>query len=137
MLFNPADIKWGWVFLGVVIAFIIAYGSSILVVTGYATYLAFKVMGTPDQTLINEFAAKTAGGIVCTCIGIGTLAGGLFAGRKAKVNALQNGLAVGLFTALIGLLFSFLGSLNLWPVVSFALSITGGWAGGKLAGRRA
>jgi putative membrane protein (TIGR04086 family) len=94
-------------------------------------------MGTPDQTLINEFAANTAEEVVCTLIGVGTLVGGLLAGRKAKVDALQNGLAVGLITALIGLVFSFLSSLNLWTVVSFALSVAGGWVGGQLASKRA
>jgi hypothetical protein len=135
--FNLSNIKWGWVVLGVAIAFVIACGSSICVVTGYATYLAFQAMGTPDQTLINEFAANTAEEVVCTLIGVGTLVGGLLAGRKAKVDALQNGLAVGLITALIGLVFSFLSSLNLWTVVSFALSVAGGWVGGQLASKRA
>jgi len=135
--FNLSNIKWGWVVLGVAIAFVIAYGSSICVVTGYATYLAFQAMGTPDQTLITEFAANTAEGVVYTLIGAGTLVGGLLAGRKAKVDALQNGLAVGLITALIGLVLSLLWGLDLWTVVSFALSVGGGWVGGQLASKRA
>jgi len=135
--FNLSNIKWGWVVLGVAIAFVIAYGSSICVVTGYTTYLAFQAMGTPDQTMINEFAANTAEGVVSTLIGAGTLAGGLLAGRKAKVDALQNGLAVGLITALIGLVLSLLWGLDLWTVVSFALSVGGGWVGGQLASKRA
>ena len=94
MSFNPSNIKWGWVVLGVAIAFVIAYGSSICVTTGYATYLAFQAMGAPDQTMINQFAANTAKGVVSTLIGVGTLVGGLLAGRKAKVDALQNGLAL-------------------------------------------
>ena len=137
MSFNLSNIKWGWVVLGVAIAFVIAYGSSICVVTGYATYLAFQAMGTPDQTMITEFAANTAEGVVCTLIGAGTLVGGLLAGRKAKVDALQNGLAVGLITALIGLVLSLLWGLDLWTVVSFALSVGGGWVGGQLASKRA
>ena len=119
------------------IAFVIAFGSSICVVTGYATYLAFQARGAPDQTMINKFAANTAMAIVSTLIGVGTLVGGLLAGRKAKADVLQNGLAVGLITALIGLVFSFLSSLNLWTVVSFALSVGGGWVGGQLASKRA
>ena len=54
MALNLSNINWKWVILGVVIAFVIAYGSSICVVTGYATYLAFQVMGTLDQTMISE-----------------------------------------------------------------------------------
>ena len=137
MSFNLSNFKWGWVILGVAIAFVIAYGSSICVVTGYATYLAFQARGAPDQTMINKFAANTAMAIVSTLIGVGTFVGGLLAGRKAKSDVLQNGLAVGLITALIGLVFSFLSSLNLWTVVSFALSVGGGWVGGQLANKRA
>ena len=137
MSFNLSNFKWGWVILGVAIAFVIAFGSSICVVTGYATYLAFQARGAPDQTMINKFAANTAMAIVSTLIGVGTFVGGLLAGRKAKSDVLQNGLAVGLITALIGLVFSFLSSLNLWTVVSFALSVGGGWVGGQLANKRA
>ena len=137
MSFNLSNIKWGWVGLGVAIAFVIAYGSSICVVASYATYLAFQARGAPDQTMISGFAASTAKGIVSTLIGVGTLVGGLLAGRKAQADVLQNGLAVGLITAVIGLVFSLLGSLNLWTVVSFALSVGGGWAGGQLASKRA
>ena len=137
MSFNLSNIKWGWVVLGVAIAFVIAYGSSICMTTGYATYLAFQVMGTPNQTMINQFAAKTAEGVVSILIGVGTLVGGLLAGRKAKVDALQNGSAVGLITALIGLGFDFLSGITLWTVVSFAFSVGGGWVGGRLANKRA
>lgn len=137
MSFNLSNIKWGWAVFGVAIAFVIAYGSSICMTTGYATYLAFRAMGAPDQTMINQFAANTAEGVVSILIGVGTLVGGLLAGRKAKVDALQNGLAVGLITALIGLVFGFLSGLTLWTVVSFALSVGGGWVGGRLASKRA
>jgi hypothetical protein len=137
MSFNLSNIKWGWVALGVVIAFAIAFGSLICVVTGYATYLAFKVMGTPDQALINAFASNTAEGVQSILIGVGTLVGGLFAGRKAKVDALQNGLAVGLISALISLALNLLGSFHLWTVVSAVLAICGGWVGGRLASKRA
>jgi len=137
MSFKLSNVKWGWVVLGVVIAFLIAYGSSICVVTGYATYLAFQAMGVPDQIMISEFAASTAGGVVSILIGVGTLAGGYLAGRKAKADALQNGLMVGLIAALIGLVFSLLGGLDLWAVISFVLALGGGWLGGQLASKRA
>ena len=133
MALNLSNINWKWVIIGVLIAFVIAYGSSICFVTGYATYLAFQVMGVPDQTMINEFAAKNAGGVVSIFIGIGTLVGGRIAGRKANVDAFQNGLMVGLVTAFIDLMLSFLGGFSLWSVVSFVLAAGGGWLGGKLS----
>ena len=114
MSFNLANIKWGWVGVGVAIAFVIAYASSICVVASYATYLAFQARGAPDQTMINEFAANTAEGIASILIGVGTLVGGFLAGRRAKADRLQNGLAVGLITAIIGLVFSLFRKLHGW-----------------------
>jgi putative membrane protein (TIGR04086 family) len=87
--------------------------------------------------MINEFAANTAPGVVSVLIGVGTLVGGLLAGRKAKADALQNGLAIGIVTALIRLALSFLGGFSLWTVVSVVLSIGGGWVGGQLANKKA
>jgi putative membrane protein (TIGR04086 family) len=135
MSFNLSSIKWGWVVLGVVIASVISYGSSICVVTGYASYLAFQARGAPDQVMISEFAASNAEGVMLTLVGVGALVGGLVAGRKAKVDAIQNGLVVGLLTALLCLILSFLSGFSLWTIVGVVLSIVGGWLGGKLAVR--
>ena len=119
-----------------VITNVITYGCSICVVTGYATYLAFQVMGAPDQTMINTFSANTAGGIVSIFIGVGTLVGGRIAGRKAEADAFQNGLMVGLISAALDLILSSLGGFSLWSIVSLVLAIGGGWLGGRLSGRR-
>lgn len=136
MSINLSNIKWGWVILGVVIAFLIAYGISVLVVTGYAFYLAFQARGAPDQTMINEFAATYAEIVGSIFFGVGTLVGGLMAGRKSKRNAVNNGLAVGFITAIICLVLDFLGSPDLWTVVGVVLSLGGGLWGGQLAHRR-
>jgi len=53
MSINLSNIKWGWVVLGTVIALVIAFASSICVVTVYATSLAFQARGAPDMTIIN------------------------------------------------------------------------------------
>ena len=135
MSLNISKIKWGWVVLGVVIAFVIAYLSSVVVVTGYATYLAFQARGAPDMTMINGFADKNAGAIVSIFIGLGTFVGGRLAGRKAKEDAFQNGLMVGLSTALIDLVLSITGGFSLWSIVSLILALGGGWLGGKLSSR--
>lgn len=137
MSINLSNIKWVWVVLGVIIAFVIAYGSSVCAVTGYATLLSFQVRGAPDMTLINEFAANNAGVITSLFIGLGTLVGGLLAGRKAQENPFVNGLMVGFLAAIVGLFLSFAGGFSLWTVVSFLLALGGGWLGGKLSNRRA
>lgn len=137
MSMNLSNIKWGWVVLGTVIALVIAFASSICVVTVYATSLAFQARGAPDQAMINGFAAQYAGAVTSVFIGLGTLVGGLLAGRKAKQDAFQNGLMVGLITALSYLLLDIIGGLSLWSIVGFILAAGGGWLGGRLAGRRA
>lgn len=137
MSINLSNIKWSWVVLGIVIAFVIAYGSSICVVTGYASYLGFQARGAPDMTMINEFAATYAGGVGSIFVGVGTFVGGLIAGRKVKEDSFQNGLMVGVITALIGLVLSILGSFSLWSIVSLILALGGGWLGGKLSSKRA
>lgn len=135
MAIHYTKIHWGLIIIGVVIAFLIAYGSSIVMVTGYATYLAFQVRGAPDTTMINAFAAQYAGGITVAFIGVGTLIGGLRAGRKATTNSFQHGLLVGLTTALIDLALGFFGSFSVWAIVSVALAVAGGLLAGKLSSR--
>ena len=135
MSLNLSNIKWVWVFLGVVIALAIAYGSSICVVTGYATYLGFEARGAPDTTMINEFADRNAGIVTSIFIGVGTLIGGLLAGRKATEDALQNGLMVGGITALIDLVLSLSGGFSVWAIMSLLFALGGGWLGGKLTSK--
>lgn len=106
-------------------------------VTGYATTLASQTRGAPDMAMINEFAAGNAGIVSSIFIGIGTLVGGRLAGGKAKVDAFQNGLIVGLITALIDLVISSFGGFSLWAIVSFILALSGGWFGVKLSSKRA
>ncbi|MCZ7673324.1 MAG: TIGR04086 family membrane protein [Chloroflexi bacterium] len=85
--------------------------------------------------MINEFAASNALGITSIFIGIGTLVGGLLAGRKVKEDALQNGLMVGLVTAILGFVLSLFGGFSVWAIVSFIFALGGGWLGGKLSSR--
>lgn len=135
MSLNLSNIKWGWVILGVVIALVIAFGSSICVVTGYATYLSFVARGAPDTAMINAFANQNAGGVSSIFIGVGTFIGGLLAGRKAKEDALQNGLMVGVITALIDLALSLFSGFSIWGIVSLLFALGGGWLGGKLTSK--
>lgn len=135
MSLNLSNIKWIWVILGVVIAFVIAYGSSICVVTGYATYLGFEARGAPDTAMINEFADRNAGIVTSIFIGVGTFLGGLLAGRKAAEDALQNGLMVGGLTALIDLILSLFAGFSVWGIVSVIFAVGGGWLAGKLSSK--
>jgi putative membrane protein (TIGR04086 family) len=136
MSFNLSNIKWGWVVLGVVIAFVITFGITFCVLTGYSTYLGFQARGVPDTDKIIAFAESYAQVVPAIFIVVGTFVGGLLAGRKAEVDVLQNGLMVGGITAIIDLVFSIIGDFTLWSVVSIILAVGGGWLGGKLASKR-
>jgi hypothetical protein len=59
----------------------------------------------------------------------------MLAGRKAKVDALQHGLIVGLVTAILDLILSLSGGFSLWAIVSLVLAVGGGWLGGKMSSR--
>jgi hypothetical protein len=133
---NLSHIQWGRVLLGVVLAFVIAYGSSIVVVTGYATLLAFQARGAPDIALINGFAASYAGLVTSLFFGVGAFFGGRFAGRKAPGNAFQQGLMVGLGTATIDVGLNLVGGFSLLGLVSLLLALGGGWLGGKLSAKQ-
>jgi putative membrane protein (TIGR04086 family) len=76
------------------------------------------------------------GSITNIFIGVGTLAGGLLAGRKVKEDAFQNGLMVGLIAALVDLVLSILGGFSLWGIVIFILALGRGWLGGKLSSKQ-
>jgi len=130
---NLSNIQWGRVLLGVVLAFVIAYGSSVCVVTGYATLLAFQARGAPDMALINAFAAGYAGLVTSLFLGVGTFFGGRFAGQKTQKEAFQQGIMVGLIMAVIDLALSVVGGFSLLGLVSFLLALAGGWVGGKLS----
>lgn len=132
MSLNLSKIQWSRVLLGIVLAFGVAYGSSVLVVTGYATLLAFQARGAPDMAMINEFAASYAGLVTSIFIGVGTFFGGRFVGGNAQEEAFQHALAVGFITAVIDLILSIVGGFSLLALVSFLLALGGGWLGGKL-----
>ena len=135
MSLNFSNIKWGWVILGVVVALLIAYGSSFCAVTGYATYLSFQAQGAPDMSQINEFATNNAGVITTVFIGVGTFVGGILAGRKADGDKVQNGLMVGIITAILDIALSIFSGFSLLAIVGFLLAVGGGWLGGKVAGK--
>ncbi len=134
MSFSLSKISWVWVLLGVIVALLVAYGSSFCVVTVYAGFLGLQVQGAPDTALINEFAASSAPGISSLFAAVGTFLGGLLAGRKAQARPAENGLMVGIITAVIWLLSAVSGGISLWGIAGVILALAGGWLGGKVAG---
>jgi len=84
---------------------------------------------------INVFAGSNAVIITSLFVVLGKLLGGLMAGRKAELDKAQNGLRVGIITAVIFLLLDLNGGFSLWTVVGIVLALVGGWLGGRIATR--
>ena len=130
MSINLSNIKWVWVVLGVVIAYVIAFGGTFCVLASFALYLRFR--GTPDVTLLYEFTDNNVSILSVIFFAVGTLVGGLLAGRKAKADAVQNGLMVGLVTGITWFIGNALFGGGVSPL-EFIVTVGGGWLGGKLS----
>ena len=123
-----ANIKWKSVGLGVGIAFLISIGVMFAIAAGYAGYLYFVAQAAPDMETISAFTNRVGSGIVAVFTGVGAFVGSLYAARKADTDVRQNGMMVGVLTAVFTLL---LNTLTIWTMVSFLLALGGGWLGGK------
>ena len=128
-----ANIKWKAVGLGIGIAFLISIGVTFCVITGYSGYLGFQAQGAPDLEMISTFANGVGVGIAAVFTGIGTFVGGAYAARKADTDIRQNGMMVGVLTAVFNLL---LNTLTIWTMISFLFALGGGWLGGKFVASR-
>jgi len=128
-----ANIKWKAVGIGIGIAFLVSIGVTFFVITAYSGYLGFQAQGAPDLEMINTFANSAGNGIAAVFMGVGTFIGGLYAASKADTDTRQNGMMVGVLTAVFALL---LNSLTIWTMISFLFALGGGWLSGKLIASR-
>jgi hypothetical protein len=87
--------------------------------------------------MINLFAARISPGLASILMGVGTLLGGLLAARKGRPAAVNNGVAVGVLTAIVGLIIDLSSGPDLWTAIGAALAVGGGWLGGQLGRSRA
>ncbi|MBN1619486.1 hypothetical protein JW890_02075 [candidate division WOR-3 bacterium] len=118
------------VILGSIIALVIVFLSSVIVVTVYATIQGFAVRGAPDQAVINSFAEKSVDMITAICMVFGTFLGGIIASIRSGKSAFPVCILIGVVTALAGLLFGFIGGLNIWTFVGMASAVLGGFLAG-------
>lgn len=83
--------------LAQVIAFVIAS----LVVAAYAVGLAFQVRGTPDQVLINHFAASSSRWVTAIASIVVTFVLAIYIARKAPRQSVPLGLVVGMSSGVV------------------------------------
>jgi uncharacterized membrane protein len=128
-----SQIKWGRVALTALAVYALSFLTVFLIVTGYATFLAFQARGAPDQNLIQTFANQYAPWIGPISLIVFTLLGAMRMSRRIETEISLHGMLLGALTSLVNLLFDGLGLVSL---AVMALSIAAGWLGSKLGTRR-
>jgi len=140
MSFKMSDIRWGRVVLGIVLALVIAVVGLIIVQALAITVRGFQLRGAPsqeEQIAIMVSPTLQIVGVLLTAVG--ALVGGRAAARRAEAGWQLNGLAVGIVTAVLRLIWDVLslGGFSFWSALHLILALVGGWFGGWLVSRRA
>ena len=115
------------------------YGASFilvfLIVTAYASYLAFQVRGAPDQTMIQEFANQYAPWLGVISLVLFTLLGARWLASFVKIDLELHGLVLGVLVALVNMIFEGTDAFSLNSLLGTAILIGAGWLGGRWAAR--
>jgi putative membrane protein (TIGR04086 family) len=134
-----SNIKWGRVVLGIVLAIIVALVVPILYVTVRMVIIGFQG-GSPDAEAQKEVVLSTSYAVVALVAAVlGGFLGGRLPARKAEGSYLLNGLLVGLGTAILLAVWTFVqsSSFSLGTLLHVAMAIGGSLLGGWLGGRAA
>ncbi len=123
-----SQIKWVRVILAALVVYVLSYLLVFLIVTGYATLLAFQARGAPDQTMIESFANQFAPWIGPVSLLIFTYLGARHGARRVESAHELHGILLG---ALAGLISLFSEGFGLVTLVTVVLTIAAGWLGGK------
>src|SRR5262245_25979464 len=106
-----SQIKWGRVILTTVVVYVLSFLTVFLIVTGYATYLAFQARGAPDQAMITAFANQYAPWIGPISLILFTLLGAMWMIRRVETVIPLHGVILGVLASLVNTIFDGL-SLN-------------------------
>jgi len=115
------------------------YGASFLlvflIVTAYASYLAFQVRGAPDQTMIQAFASQYAPWLSVISLILFTFLGTMWLARFVRTDIQFHGLVLGVIVSLVNIVFAGMGAFSLTTLITTVLVIGAGWLGGRLSTR--
>src|SRR5215510_3184742 len=98
-----SQIKWGRVILTTVVVYILSFLTIFLIVTGYASYLAFQARGAPDQAMITAFANQYAPWIGPISLILFTAFGGMWLARRVEAAVPLHGAIVGVLASLLNM----------------------------------
>ena len=124
-----SQIKWGRVTLTALAVYVLSFLTVFLIVTGYATFLAFQARGAPDQNLIGAFANQYAPWIGPINLILFTILGARHVARRVESAIPLHGIILGALTSLVNLVSD---GLSLSTLVITILTIAAGWLGSRL-----
>ena len=128
-----SQVKWGRVLLTALAVFILSFLLVFVIVTGYATYLAFQARGAPDQAMIQAFANQYAPWIGPISLILFTFLGAMRMARRVENAVGLHGLLVGVLAGLVNLIFD---GLSLSALTITVLTVAAGWLGSRLKAPR-
>jgi len=124
-----SQIKWVRVVLTALVVFVASFLLTFLIVTVYASILAFQARGAPDQALIMSFADQYASWIVPISLILFTFLGALHLARRVDNAVALHGIVLGVLVSLANIV---LDGLNLSALAVTILIIAAGWIGSTL-----
>ena len=122
-----SQIKWVCVLLTALAVTLLSFITVFVVVTAYASILAFQARGAPDMEMINAFANQYAPWIGPVSLIVFTVFGAIHVARRVDVPQI-NWIVLGALVSLINLLF---GGLSLGVLLTTILTIFTGWFGSR------
>jgi hypothetical protein len=123
-----SQVKWVRVILTSLVVYVISFIVAFLIVTAYASVLAFQARGAPDQTAINVFASQYAPWIGNLSLLLLTFFGARHVARRVDSAIPMHGIVLGGLTGLINFA---LDGFALTSLVVLALTVGAGWLGAR------
>lgn len=124
-----SQIKWGRVTLTALAVYVLSFLTIFIVVTVYATSLAFQARGMPDQVMIQAFANQYAPWIGPISLILFTILGARHVARRVESAIPLHGIILGALTSLVNLISD---GLSLSTLLITILTIAAGWLGSRL-----
>jgi len=128
-----SQIKWGRVLLTTAAEYILSFLMVFLIVTAYATYLAFQARGAPDQVMTTAFANQYAPWIGPISLILFTALGAMWRARRLEAAVPLHGVILGVLASLVNIIFD---GLSLNSLLTTILTVAAGWLGAQMSARK-
>jgi hypothetical protein len=128
-----SQIKWGRVILTTVAVYVLSFITVFVIVTAYASYLAFQARGAPDQAMIQTFADQYAPWIGPISLILFTVLGAMWMARRLEAAVPLHGVILGALASLVNIVFD---GVSLNSLLTTILTIAAGWLGAQMSARK-